>query len=114
VKATPDLFDVLATVGGEGDVTRTNVVMHRTFRALNAIFDDHSDTRLLVVSSDGLPGVYVIDLWNTKVSTDYPYTLPWFVSEANKPMVFENLDHALGWCVLNINDIPNPEEEEET
>ena len=98
-----ELFTLQAVISPEGEVVVSIELPERTFHTLWQMFnnDNHAPSRLLVVSKYGQPWSYVIDLWQTETSPDYPYVRPTFVGGE-----FQDKHHATAWCALNIRDIP--------
>ena len=95
-------YSVLATVSKEGVVLTPNTLLDVKF---SFIFDyfDHAETRIVIVSIAGLGGVYVIDLWSSYLGS-LAVPVPAFLSPQGE-CKFVHTDHAIGWCVLNINNL---------
>lgn len=106
-KITVPTFDVHAGVNPHGAVERTNVLHRKSFQSIMLKYEVR-DTRLLVVSKSGHPGVYLIDLWNTQVTTDYPFQEPWFIPDPltlDDDLVFKFIDQAVAWAAFSVGNM---------
>ena len=96
-------YDVLATLSGKGVVTLYNTMYAWTYERIYQHFPIHK-VRLAICNTSELQGIYVIDLWSSQFEFAPPYSSPKFVP-ADGEFKFVDFDHALGWCVFNINSL---------
>lgn len=96
--ARAQTYSVWAALDPTGRAEIVNTINHRTFAVINTMFDDHEKVRWLVVTIVDQPGLWLIDLWQTKSTQNLPYVKPMVLTEH----WFDTVDQAVGFAALNL------------